>query len=91
MLVLLCFVVAVLIIAWFVMKDVNTPLADKLSDKLSAHTKKVEEVIAPVVIVDTPSAVSSKVTKASTPKTKKITAKVVDKSKKPRGRRKKTD
>ena len=48
MLVLLCFVVAVLIIAWFVMKDVNTPLADKLSDKLSAHTKKVEEVIAPV-------------------------------------------
>lgn len=91
MLLLLCVLIVVGTIMWFVIKDMNKPF----NEVLSTHVKKVEDKIESVADVNKDGVVNVADVKVVVEKTKKTTAKatakVVDKVKKPRGRKKKTD
>lgn len=91
MLLLFCVVIVAGAIGWYVISDMNTPF----NEKLSTHVKKVEDKVESVADLNKDGVVSIADAKVAVEKTKKVTAKatakVVDKVKKPRGRKKKTD
>lgn len=91
MLLLISVVVVAGVIAWLVIQDMNKPLAEKLS----THVKKVEDKVESIADLNKDGVVNVTDAKVAIEKTKKTTAKatakVVDKVKKSRGRKKKTD
>lgn len=89
MLLLLCVVIVAGTIMWFVIKDMNEPLADKLSKTAHKVETKVEAVVEKVADVNKDGVVNLADAKAVGKKAKITATKVVDKVKKPRGRKKK--
>lgn len=91
MLLLFCVVVVAAVIGWYVISDMNKPFVEKFS----THVKKVEDKVESIADVNKDGVVNVADAKVAVEKTKKTaakaTAKVVDKVKKSRGRKKKTD
>jgi len=89
MLLLSVIIVAAFAISWFVIKDMNTPLVDKLSATTNKVEDKVEVVVEKVADVNKDGKVNLADAKAVGKKAKITATKVVEKVKKPRGRKKK--
>jgi len=77
------------VIVWYVIKDMNEPLASKLSTAAHKVEDKVEAVVEKVADVNKDGVVNLADAKAAGKKVKITATKAVDKVKKTRGRKKK--
>ena len=90
MLLLSVVLVVACVIAWFVIKDMNQPLADKLATAAKKVEDKVEAVVEKVADVNKDGVVNIADAKIIANKTKKAAKTAVEKVKKTPGRKKKS-
>lgn len=90
MLLLSVIIVAALAIAWFVVKDMNKPLAEKITTTVHKVEDKVEAVVEKVADVNKDGKVDIADAKIVGKKTKQVADKAVEQVKKARGRKKKS-
>lgn len=91
MLLLSVVIIVAVVVAWFVVKDMNQPLADKIATTANKVEDKVEAVVEKVADLNKDGKVNLADAKIVAKKTKQVADKAVDKVKKSRGRKKKTD
>jgi hypothetical protein len=90
MLLLSLIIVAAFVIAWFVIKDMNKPLAEKISTTAHKVEDKVEAVVEKVADLNKDGKVNLADAKIVAKKTKQVADKTVEQVKKARGRKKKS-